>query len=124
MTGNVRRVIEAGSRRQPVRGTSCTSGSRVILHTSSEHLTIEVVGELDGRIARELLSVLLPALRGGNRTVHLDLARLVFVGKDGTDALRKAREAADERGGQILLLHPTAAVRTALEAAGLHVHPA
>ena len=95
----------------------------MILHTSSEHLTIEIVGELDGRIARELLSVLLPALRGGNRTVHLDLARLVFVGKDGTDALTRARAAAGERGGQILLLHPTQAVRNALEAAGLTVHP-
>lgn len=121
--GNVRRVIEASSQRGPVRGTSCTSTSRVVLHTSAEHLTIELVGELDGRVARELLSVLVPAVRGGNRIVHLDLARLVFIGRDGIDVLTKARAEADERGGEILLLNPAPAVRTTLDNAGLRVHP-
>jgi anti-anti-sigma factor len=91
----------------------------VVLHTSSEHLTIEVVGELDGRVTREMMSVLLPAIRGGNRVVHLDLARLVFVGRSGLDALAAAQAEAAARGASVVLLEPPARVRTALEEAGL-----
>jgi anti-anti-sigma factor len=119
VVGKVRTVIEGTSVRNPVRGTACTTASRVILHTASEYLTIEVVGELDRRTARELLAVLLPAVRGGNRTVHLDLARVFYVGRSGVDALATAATEAEAGGTDLVLLRPSAAVRETLEAAGL-----
>ena len=117
--GKVRTVIEGTSVRTPVRGTACTTASRVVLHTATEHLTIEVVGELDRRTARDLLAVLLPAIRGGNRIVHLDLARVFYVGQSGVDALCTAAREADARATDLVLLRPSPAVRETLEAAGL-----
>jgi anti-sigma B factor antagonist len=119
VVGNVRTVIEGSFVRNPVRGTACTTTSRVVLHTASEHLMIEVVGELDRRTARELLAVLLPAVRGGSRTVHLDLARVFYVGRSGVDALCAASTEAEARGTDLVLLRPSPAVRETLEAAGL-----
>ena len=119
MVGKVRTVIEGTSVRNPVRGTACTTASRVVLHTASEHLTIEVVGELDRRTARELLAVLLPAIRGGSRIVHLDLARVFYVGKSGVDALCTAAAEAADTGIELVLLRPSGPVRQTLEAAGL-----
>lgn len=119
MVGKVRSVIEGSSVRNPVRGTACTTASRVILHTTSEHLTIEVVGELDRRMARELLAVLLPAIRGGSRIVHLDLSRVFYVDRCGVDALCRATNAAADIGIDLVLLRPSPAVRSTLEEAGL-----
>ena len=117
MVGNLLTVIEASARRGPVRGTSCTSSSRVILHTAAEHLTIEVVGELDRPVLREMLAVLLPAIRGGSRVVHLDLARVVFVSPAAIDALAAGQRQAAACGVEIVLLRPSGSVRRALEAA-------
>jgi anti-anti-sigma factor len=119
VVGKGRNVIEAAASRHPLRGTSCTSESRVVLHTSSEHLTIEVVGELDRGTPREMMAVLLPAIRGGSRIVHLDISRVVFVGSSGVRALAIAQAEAAERGAQVVLLRPSPAVRDALAAAGL-----
>ena len=119
VVGNIRTVIEGTSVRNPVRGTACTTTSRVVLHTATEHLTIEVVGELDRRTARELLAVLLPAIRGGSRVVHLDLARVFYVGTSGVEALCTAAAEAAGKGIDLVLLRPSGAVRETLEAAGL-----
>ena len=121
MGGNRRTVIEGTASRSPVRGTSCTTDSKVVLHTSTEHLTIEVVGELDRGTTRERLAVLLPAIRGGSRVVHLDLARVVFVGRTGVEALAAAQAEATEHDAELVVLRPAPAVRNALEAAGVQL---
>ena len=106
--GNLRSVI----RRAP-------SGSRVQLHPTAEHLTVAVVGDLDGPTTRDLAAILSRALERGGRAIELDLSQAAFIGAGGAVALAAAAAAADRHGAPLAIVKASNCARRGLEAAGL-----
>jgi len=93
-----------------------------VVFERSEHEgrpVLVVAGEIDlaiaARFAQELESLV--ADSGGNGAV--DLSGVGFIDSSGIRELLKAKRAALASGGDLLLLHPSAACRRVLEISGV-----
>ena len=93
-----------------------------VVFERSEHEgrpVLAVAGEIDlaiaARFAQELESLV--ADSGGNGAV--DLSGVGFIDSSGIRELLKAKRAALASGGDLLLLHPSAACRRVLEISGV-----
>ena len=90
-----------------------------MLHPTAEHLTVAVIGELDGPTTRELAAILSRAVERGGRVVHLDLSQVSFIAAGGAVAIAAAAAAADRLGAPFAIVKTSTAARRGLEAAGL-----
>ena len=89
----------------------------VIDHGPAVHV-LHVVGELDTMTA-PLLAVRLAEQQSAVSKLVVDLSEVSFLGSAGLAALVEARDAADRRGGQLLVVPGSRIAKRALEATGL-----
>ena len=93
-------------------------GLRVDVNRSKDgSATVRLAGELDvasAGIARRAVE----QLGAGTKRIVLDLSRVTFFDAAGIRFLFAAREQASAAGGDLVLRHPSTAVRRALELTG------
>ena len=115
---------------QPSERTGGSSGSRAAVPPDLEPLRITIErddgaapvvtlsGELDLSCARAVADALDGLVREGADVV-IDLAELRFIDSSGLSVLAVARRDAVERGGTVVLRHPSANVVKLLAISGL-----
>ena len=81
---------------------------------------VRVEGRLDSAVAGELKARLLSCVDQGSIHLLLDLGDVEFVDSTGLSAIISALKAATSLGGEVVLLRPTATVRSILELTRLH----
>ena len=81
--------------------------------------TVGVVGELDCHTAPRLQSTLGTLVDDGARHVTVDLSDTSFMDSTGLSALVAALKGLRERGGDMVITSPNAAVRRLFEMTGL-----
>jgi anti-anti-sigma regulatory factor len=89
-----------------------------VLHPAAEQLTVDVVGDLEGRTLRDLVAIVSCAA-GGSRVVDLDLGQAAYIGVEAIDALAAVAADADRRGSHIAVVRASEPARRALTDAGL-----
>ncbi|OLT29518.1 anti-anti-sigma factor [Nocardiopsis sp. CNR-923] len=77
-------------------------------------------GEIDLYTAPQLRSGLLEALEDGARRLVIDMSRTEFCDSTGISVLLSAMKRSRDKGGDLELVAPKAAVMKVLEVTGLH----
>ncbi|WP_268644894.1 STAS domain-containing protein [Nocardiopsis sp. EMB25] len=80
---------------------------------------VTVGGEIDLYTAPQLRSGLLEALEGGARRLVIDMSRTEFCDSTGISVLLSAMKRSRDKGGDLELVAPKAAVVKVLEVTGL-----
>ncbi|MFI6579114.1 STAS domain-containing protein [Nocardiopsis sp. NPDC050513] len=81
---------------------------------------VTVGGEIDLYTAPQLRSGLLEALEDGARRLVIDMSRTEFCDSTGISVLLSAMKRSRDKGGDLELVAPKAAVMKVLEVTGLH----
>jgi anti-sigma B factor antagonist len=88
--------------------------------SQGDHTIVTLAGEIDLYTAPKLQSELVSALRSAGPTlVVVDMSGVEFCDSTGMNVLLAAHRQASERGGDLALAAPRAAVRKILEVTGL-----
>lgn len=93
---------------------------RVSSRSYGDHVVLALAGEIDLYTAPKLQSELTAALAAGKPAqLVVDMSAVEFCDSTGMNVLLAAHRLANERGGDLTLAAPRAAVRKILEVTGL-----
>jgi anti-sigma B factor antagonist len=89
--------------------------------TGADRVTFTPRGELDLATAPELETQVLTAVRGGDRSVVLDLRELTFMDSTGVRTIVAAHQVAEETGHDLRVVRPPrdSAVSRVIEISGI-----
>jgi anti-sigma B factor antagonist len=91
----------------------------VWVHRAPDHVLVTLSGRLTADVAGRLRQVLAPLTEEGRQRVAVDISRIALVDPVGLGVLAGAHKRARSNTGDVQLLHPSAAVRRAIDSAGL-----
>jgi anti-sigma B factor antagonist len=105
--------------RQQARPATAGSSGRVSVQVLSAAAVVRVTGDVDMDVCDELRSALQSAV-AARRQVVVDLTRAGVIDSAGLGALVRARNAARQRAGELILAGPSRFVQTVLRTMRLH----
>jgi anti-anti-sigma factor len=95
-------------------------GTELTIERHDDRLIL--TGEIDADSAPRLEQAILDRFERGATALRLDLSGVTFMDSSGLRVVIATTEAARGRGGDLVLVEPTPAVRRLIEVSGLEDH--